>query len=93
MGRHRRIGAPAGDRLPTRRHYQPPQWPDPDNPQHLRLDVKVDDLDKVEAQLIALGATPLPGRGEHYRVLADPVGASVLHLPLTYHRLRAASIS
>ena len=54
--------------------YQAPQWPDPDNPQHVRLDVKVDDLDKVEAQLIALGATALAGRGEGYRVLADPIG-------------------
>jgi Glyoxalase-like domain len=54
--------------------YQPPQWPDPDHPQHVRLDVKVDDLDKVEAQLISLGAKSLPGRGERYRVLADPVG-------------------
>jgi len=54
--------------------YQPPKWPDPNHPQHMHLDVRVDDLDAAETQLVALGATVLPGRGDNYRVLADPVG-------------------
>jgi len=54
--------------------YRPPEWPDPDHPQHMRIDVKVGDLDSAQAQLVALGATVLPGRGDTYRVLADPVG-------------------
>jgi len=54
--------------------YRPPQWPDPEHPQHMHLDVRVDDLDAAEAQIVALGAKPLPGRGDNYRVFADPVG-------------------
>jgi catechol 2,3-dioxygenase-like lactoylglutathione lyase family enzyme len=54
--------------------YQAPQWPGQEHPQQFHLDLEVDDLDEAEAAVLAIGATALPGRGEHYRVFADPVG-------------------
>ena len=54
--------------------YQAPQWPSQEHPQQFHLDLEVDDLDEAEAAVLAIGATALPGRGEHYRVFADPVG-------------------
>jgi predicted enzyme related to lactoylglutathione lyase len=54
--------------------YQPPQWPDPAHPQQLHLEVSVDDIDQAEAQVLALGATRLPGDGGNWRVYADPAG-------------------
>ena len=53
---------------------RPPQWPDPEHPQQMHLDVRVDDLDQGEQQVLATGARRLPGGGETFRVFADPVG-------------------
>jgi len=51
-----------------------PRWPDPERPQQMHLDVMVDDIDRAEAQAIALGAKRLPGDGEDFRVFEDPAG-------------------
>ena len=56
--------------------YQAPQWPGQDVPQQFHLDLRADDLDAVEAQALALGATKpdhQPGDGR-WRVLLDPAG-------------------
>jgi catechol 2,3-dioxygenase-like lactoylglutathione lyase family enzyme len=50
--------------------YRRPTWPDPAVPQQLHFDVMVEDPDKAGPEVIALGATRLPG--EH--VYADPAG-------------------
>ncbi|MDJ0380652.1 VOC family protein [Streptomyces sp. G-G2] len=56
-----------------------PQWPSPEAPQQFHLDLTVTDLDAAEAEILALGATPLdqgePGRT--WRVYADPAGHPV----------------
>lgn len=55
--------------------FTPPQWPDPAHPQQLHLDVTVADLDEAEAQVVALGASVLPGRvANDFRPFADPAG-------------------
>ncbi len=54
--------------------YQPPTWPSGPRPQHRHFDVRVADLDVGEEQVLAIGATRLPGGGETFRVFADPVG-------------------
>jgi len=51
--------------------HQPPEWPNPDRPQQLHLDVMVDDVDAAEPLVVSLGARPLAG-GDH--VYADPAG-------------------
>jgi hypothetical protein len=53
---------------------RPPQWPDPEHPQQMHVDVRVDSLDQGEQEVLALGARRLPGGGETFRVFADPVG-------------------
>jgi catechol 2,3-dioxygenase-like lactoylglutathione lyase family enzyme len=55
--------------------WTPPVWGDPARPQHLHLDIRVDDVNTAGRALLALGATRLPGElAGHYRVFADPVG-------------------
>lgn len=54
--------------------HRSPRWPDPDHPQQFHLDVEVDDVDEAERQVLALGATRLPGEGDDWRVYADPAG-------------------
>jgi catechol-2,3-dioxygenase len=54
--------------------YNAPRWPDPAYPQQFHFDVEVADLDEGERQVLALGATRLPGGGTGFRVFADPVG-------------------
>jgi catechol 2,3-dioxygenase-like lactoylglutathione lyase family enzyme len=54
--------------------HKPPRWPDPEFPQQFHLDVNVDDVDIAEQQVLALGATRLPGQREDFRVYADPAG-------------------
>ncbi len=51
-----------------------PRWPDPERPQQMHLDEMVDDIDRAEAQAIALGAKRLPGDGADFRVFEDPAG-------------------
>jgi catechol 2,3-dioxygenase-like lactoylglutathione lyase family enzyme len=55
--------------------FVPPRWPDPQHPQQLHLDVRVEDVDSAERAVLALGARRLPGSDERgFRVFADPVG-------------------
>jgi hypothetical protein len=54
--------------------FRPPRWPDPDQPQQMHIDVRVEDLDQAEQKVLALGARRLPGGGERFRVYADLVG-------------------
>jgi catechol 2,3-dioxygenase-like lactoylglutathione lyase family enzyme len=54
--------------------YRPPRWPDPAHPQQMHIDVRVDDLDRADATVRAMGANPLPGGGDRFRVYADPAG-------------------
>ncbi|MFF1301106.1 VOC family protein [Streptomyces sp. NPDC058296] len=52
----------------------PPAWPDPQRPQQLHLDIRVDDADAAERAVLALGARRLPGEWDgRFRVVADPV--------------------
>jgi hypothetical protein len=55
--------------------WVPPTWPDPDQPQQMHLDIRVDDVDAVEALALSLGARRAPGSPElGYRVFLDPAG-------------------
>ncbi len=55
--------------------WNPPDWPDPRHPQQLHLDIRVDDIEAAEREVLALGARRLPGELEgRYRVFADPAG-------------------
>jgi hypothetical protein len=55
--------------------WVPPQWPDPDSPQQLHLDIRVADVDAAERVVLALGGRRLPAERETgFRVFADPVG-------------------
>jgi hypothetical protein len=40
----------------------------------MHVDVRVDSLDDGEREVVALGASRLPGGGERFRVYADPAG-------------------
>jgi len=51
-----------------------PQWPDPEHPQQMHVDVKVGDLDAGEAEVLRLGATRQTGGGKTFRVYTDPSG-------------------
>ncbi|ADD42466.1 VOC family protein [Stackebrandtia nassauensis] len=54
--------------------YTAPQWPNPEHPQQVHMDVEVGDLDAAEKAVLGLGATRLEGGGETFRVFADPAG-------------------
>jgi catechol-2,3-dioxygenase len=59
--------------------YRPPTWPSPELPQQFHIDVTVDDVDRAEAEVLALGARRHPvqpgeDEGEPWRVYLDPVG-------------------
>jgi catechol 2,3-dioxygenase-like lactoylglutathione lyase family enzyme len=54
--------------------HRPPRWPDPEFPQQMHVDVRVDSLDDGEREVVALGASRLPGGGERFQVYADPAG-------------------
>jgi hypothetical protein len=57
--------------------YRPPQWPSPEHPQQMHIDVTVDDVDQAEPEALALGATKhefQPGEKENWRVYLDPIG-------------------
>ena len=43
-------------------------------PQQLHLDFLVEDIELAEEQVLSLGAKPLPGGEEDFRVYADPAG-------------------
>jgi len=53
----------------------PPQWPDSAYPQQLHFDIRVNDADQAEREMLALLATRIPGERETaFRVFADPAG-------------------
>jgi catechol-2,3-dioxygenase len=59
--------------------FVPPTWPTGDIPQQFHLDVTVDDVDAVEPEVLALGATkhavqPGEADGDSFRVYLDPAG-------------------
>jgi catechol 2,3-dioxygenase-like lactoylglutathione lyase family enzyme len=57
------------------RVWVPPRWPDPEHPQQLHLDIRVDDVDHAERVVIALGGQRVPAERETgFRVFVDPVG-------------------
>jgi catechol 2,3-dioxygenase-like lactoylglutathione lyase family enzyme len=51
--------------------HQQPQWPNPDRPQQVHLDVMVEDVAAAAPLVLALGARRLDGGGDVY---ADPHG-------------------
>lgn len=56
--------------------HEPPRFPDPSGSQQFHLDIRVDDVDAAEPQVLALGATRVPDAvGEDkFRVYRDPAG-------------------
>jgi catechol 2,3-dioxygenase-like lactoylglutathione lyase family enzyme len=54
--------------------HERPRWPSPDGDQQMHVDVRVDDLDQAETQVVALGAEPLGQAGANFRVYRDPGG-------------------
>jgi catechol 2,3-dioxygenase-like lactoylglutathione lyase family enzyme len=58
--------------------HRAPEWPDPEHPQQVHLDVMVDDLDTAAEQVVRLGGRRLAG-GEH--VYADPAGHPFCLIP------------
>ena len=59
--------------------FAPPTWPAGERPQQFHLDLTVADVDTVEPQVLALGATKhdvQPGEavGDQFRVYLDPAG-------------------
>ena len=55
--------------------WVPPRWPDLAYPQQLHLDIRVNDANQAEQELLALGATRVPGERETgFRVFTDPAG-------------------
>lgn len=54
--------------------HQPPQWPD-GSPQQMHVDLRVDDVESAEAEVLRLGARLLRAEeDENWRVYADPAG-------------------
>lgn len=72
------IGVAPGDRqLAFQRAatWIAPEWPDPQHPQQLHLDIRVVDVDEAERAVVALGARRVPAERETgFRVFVDPVG-------------------
>ena len=53
----------------------PPRWPDPEHPQQEHLDIRVEDVEAAQQEVLRLGATLLEGeKGTGFRVFADPAG-------------------
>ena len=53
----------------------PPRWPDPEHPQQEHLDIRVEDVEAAQQEVLRLGATLLAGeKGTGFRVFADPAG-------------------
>jgi catechol-2,3-dioxygenase len=57
-------------------NYRPPSWPHDEIPKQAHLELGVDDLDRAQAEIIALGAreAPLQSDPQRFRVLLDPAG-------------------
>lgn len=60
----------------TSPQHQPPRFPDPAGSQQLHVDIRVDDVDEAERQILDLGATRVPDAHEDntFRVYLDPAG-------------------
>ncbi|MEX2982041.1 VOC family protein [Streptomyces sp. C36] len=57
--------------------YHPPRWPEPAHPQQFHLDFDVDDVERAQREVVALGATFLYDSGgspSGFRVFSDPAG-------------------
>jgi Glyoxalase-like domain len=55
--------------------FRPPDWPAPEHPQQMHLDVIVEDLDEGEKAVLGLGATKHSHQpGTTFRVFLDPAG-------------------
>ncbi|GAA0377786.1 glyoxalase [Acrocarpospora corrugata] len=57
--------------------HKPPVWPDADHPQQLHLDIRVENLEKGTAEVLALGAVKhdhQPGDEDGFVVFLDPAG-------------------
>jgi Glyoxalase-like domain len=56
--------------------HQPPTFPDPHGSQQFHLDVLIDDIDRAESEVLALGATRVTDAVEDdtFRVFRDPAG-------------------
>ncbi|MGH8826045.1 MAG: VOC family protein [Jiangellaceae bacterium] len=61
--------------------HQPPQWPDPDHPQQIHLDVMVDDAEAAQRRVLFLGARPLRVEANGLGVYADPAGHPFCLIP------------
>jgi len=55
-------------------HSTAPRWPDQTTPQHMHLDVRVEDFDVAEAAVLELGATKAGSETPTFRVYLDPAG-------------------
>lgn len=56
-------------------NYVAPKWPEGPIPQQMHLDFHVRDLDKAEAEVLALGATKAEFQSAtNFRVYLDPIG-------------------
>lgn len=56
-------------------NFVAPTWPEGPVPQQMHLDFDVKDLDKAEAQVLALGARKSPFQSAtNFRVYFDPIG-------------------
>jgi catechol-2,3-dioxygenase len=69
---------PSGRRLAFQRapEHEPPQFPDPRGSQQFHLDIRVDDVDAAERQVLELGATRVTDAPDEddFRVYRDPAG-------------------
>jgi catechol 2,3-dioxygenase-like lactoylglutathione lyase family enzyme len=56
--------------------HEPPRFPDPRGSQQFHLDVEIDDVDRAERDVLALGATRVTDAVENatFRVFRDPAG-------------------
>lgn len=56
--------------------HAPPRFPDPAGSQQLHVDIRVDDVDAAEREVLALGAERVPDAVEDnkFRVFRDPAG-------------------
>jgi hypothetical protein len=54
--------------------YRAPEWPGQAVPQQMHIDVRIEDFDVAEEQVLALGATKAGSDTETFRVYLDPAG-------------------
>ena len=55
--------------------HEPPRFPDPRGSQQFHLDIRVDDIDTAEREVLALGASRITDTdGDFFRVFRDPAG-------------------